>query len=225
MPPGDIRGKFSPMSLRGLTCLRDITQIPFPFPIVDSVTRVKAIMAPEFFPIFALIALAVVSLIGMVVGGFLVLATRRNKKRRVISALVLGGSFLLALFVYLCIPSTPRTAQELYGTYVLDCDLVHEQMVLNPDGTFTQTVSIKATGEKISSEGKWTYQTRKSNGLIFGDVTFNDGFVGVLEWPNELRPDYDQSKSGGGVIPAEYYFGQLELGGRVDSWPQWKKVY
>jgi len=182
-------------------------------------------MAPEFFPIFGLIGLAVIALVGLVVGVFLVFAARKKRKQRVLSALVLGGSLLLALFVYFCIPSTPRTTLELCGTYVLDCELVHEELTLNPDGSFTQTVSIKATGEEISSQGKWAYHTRISSGLIFGDVTFHDGFVSVLEWPNVLRHDYAQPKpGGGGALPAEYYFGQLELGGRVDSWPQWEKV-
>jgi hypothetical protein len=181
-------------------------------------------MAPEFFPILALFGLAIVSVTGMVVGGALVFANRRNRRRRFVFALVCGGSFLLGLFVYLCIPSTPRTAQELVGTYIRDCDLVHEQLVLNHDGTFTQTVSIQATGEEISSHGAWTYQTHTSGGCIFGEVTFRGGYVSVLEWPDKLRADYIHPKSGAGFIPAEYYFGQLELGGRVDSWPQWKKV-
>jgi hypothetical protein len=182
-------------------------------------------MAPEFFPILALFGLAVVSFIGMVAGSFLVLANRRNRKRRLLFALIFAGSFLLGLFVYLCIPSTPRTTQELFGTYILDCDLVHEQLILNSDGTFTQTVSIKATGEEMSSHGSWTYHTRKSGICIFGDVTLEDGYVGVLEWPDKLRPDYAHLKPGTAVIPAEYYFGQLELGGQVDSWPQWRKVH
>jgi hypothetical protein len=74
-------------------------------------------MTPEFFPIFALMGLAVIALVGLAVGAFLVFAARRKRKLRVISAAVIGGSLLLALFVYFCIPSTPRTALELCGTY------------------------------------------------------------------------------------------------------------
>jgi hypothetical protein len=181
-------------------------------------------MAPEFFPILVLMGFAVIAFIGLVVGGVLMVAARRKKRLRIIPGLVFGGSLLLAVFVYFCIPSTPRTPEELCGNYILDCDLVHDELALNLDGSFKQTVSIKATGEAISSEGTWSYQTHRSGGLIFGDVTFHSGFVGVLKWPDEVRPDYSHLKPGAAIVPAEYYFGQLELGGRVDSWPQWKKV-
>lgn len=148
---------------------------------------------------------------------------------------VLGAILLSALIAYLCLPRAPRTMGELCGTYVLDCELVEEQLILRPDGTFTQTATIKATSEKISSKGTWTYSTRAKHGATFGDVTL-DGFVAVLEWPNELKPDYAHSPPGIAVLPAEYWFGRLILGGsvrrqlefpvsdRVDSWPDWKKV-
>lgn len=140
--------------------------------------------------------------------------------------LVLVGSIIvLSLFVYSYFPFIPRQAAELYGDYVLDCELVHGEMTLHPDGTFAQKVTIKATSEVISSKGKWTYHTGKSSsGLMFGDVSFHDGFVTVLEWPNKLKPDYAHPKPGGALLPAQYRFGRLILGGSVDSWPDWKKV-
>jgi hypothetical protein len=178
-------------------------------------------MAPEFFPILALIGSAIISLFGMIVGAVLLLTAHRNRKRQVVSTVVLGGSFLLALLVYLCIPGTPRTALELCGTYVLDCDLIHEQLVLNDDGTFSQTVSVRATGEVMSSNGSWKYE---KSGWLSGEVTF-DGFLVVLEWPDRLRADYAQKKPWVAVMPATYSFGQLELGIGADSWPQRKKVH
>ena len=181
-------------------------------------------MAPEFFPISCVDGLGVIALVGLAVGVFLVFTTRKKRKLRLLSALVLGGSLLLLLFVYFCIPSTPRTSLELCGTYILDCELVHEELTLSPEGTFSQTVSIKATGEEISSVGKWAYHTRLNRGLIFGDVVFDNGLLNVLKWPDELKADYSHQERGTAFLPAEYYFSQLELGGRVDSWPQWKKV-
>jgi len=147
------------------------------------------------------------------------------KKIRPKSCLIvlLGGIVLLALVVYLCIPYAPRTAAELCGTYVLDCELVEQQLTLFPDGTFTQVVTVKSTSEAMSSKGKWRYDTRTKNGATFGDVTF-DAFMAVLQWPDELKPDYAHPHPGIAVLPAEYWFGQLILGGRVDSWPDWKKI-
>jgi hypothetical protein len=137
--------------------------------------------------------------------------------------IVLGAILLLTLIVYLYLPYAPRTMGELCGTYVLDCELVKEELILRPDGTFTQTATIKVASKKVSSEGTWTYGTRLSSGLAVGDVTL-DGFVALLKWPDELTPDYAHSRPGIAVLPAEYWFGRLILGGRVDSWPDWKKV-
>jgi len=137
--------------------------------------------------------------------------------------IVVGVMLLLALLVYLCMPYSPRTAIELYGDYVLDCELVHEELTLRPDGTFTQTVTIKATSEVFSSKGKWTYHRRMSYGLMFGRVRCDGGYRSVLKWPNELKPDYAHRQPGSTSLPAEYWFGQLVMGGG-DSWPEWKKV-
>ncbi len=146
-----------------------------------------------------------------------------NKKVGRKSCLVMGAVILFALLAWLCIPHTPKSAAELCGTYVLDCELIHGVLILCPDGTFAQTVIIKATSEKISSKGTWTYKTRVSSGLTFGDVVL-DAFVAVLEWPDELKPDYAHSQPGVAVLPVEYWFGELLIGGSVDSWPNWKKV-
>ena len=149
-----------------------------------------------------------------------------NKKvvRRTCLFAVVGAILLLSLLVYFCIPYAPKTAAELCGDYVRDCKLVHEELTLKPDGTFIQTVTIKATSDKISSKGKWTYETHTSSGLIFGDVIFENGFINALKWPDELNPDYAHPLQGISVIPAEYWFGKLIIGGSVDSFPDWKKV-
>ena len=112
-----------------------------------------------------------------------------NKKTSPRSCILVsvGSILVLSLFVYSCTTSTPRQAGEFYGDYVLDCELVHEEMTLHPDGTFTQKVTIKATSEVISSKGKWTYHTRKSSGLMFGDVTFDDGFVKRVEVAQRVK--------------------------------------
>ena len=128
---------------------------------------------------------------------------------------------LFALVVYFFSSHAPKTTAELCGTYTLDCELVEEELHLYPDGTFFQTAIIKSTSENISSTGKWTFATRENGGSLFGDVTL-DGFIAVLKWPDELNQDYSHPVIA--VLPAEYLHGRLIIGGRVDSWPNWKKV-
>jgi hypothetical protein len=151
---------------------------------------------------------------------------KRKAGRRSWHLIVLGVAFLLAVVAYLCLPYAPRTGAELCGNYVLDCQLVHEELTLASDGTFTQRATIKPTGEVISSKGKWTYETNTRHSL-FGRVHFysgsNEGFLALLKWPNELKPDYAQQTPGGASLPAKYWLGRLTLGG-TDSWPYWKKV-
>jgi hypothetical protein len=134
---------------------------------------------------------------------------------------VVAAILLFAIVVYQCIPSAPRKTAELYGNYVLDCKLIHGEMTLFPNGTFTQTVTIKATDEVFSSRGMWSYVTEQSSGLTFGTLRLRDGSINVLKRPDELRQDYAQQKPSNSFMPAEYWFGRLILG-RADDWPEWK---
>jgi hypothetical protein len=137
--------------------------------------------------------------------------------------IVLGAIILLVLLVYLCIPYAPKTTADLCGLYILDCDLEHEELTLNSDGTFTQILTVKDTSEVFSSKGKWTYARDSWCGLSCGTVTFIGGMRGVLERPDKLKANYAEQKPGGGGVSAQYWFGQLTLGG-ADSWPAWKKA-
>jgi hypothetical protein len=147
-------------------------------------------------------------------------ATARLKRQLFIAAGVVTGLVLLTSF---CVPHSPTTAGELYGTYILDCNLVREELILRPDGTFSQTATVKATADEVSAKGNWEYRLRKSHGVRFGDVRFTDGFIIMLKRPDTLDPDYAQPKPGCSVLCAEYWYGQLILG-RVDDWPEWRKV-
>ena len=87
----------------------------------------------------------------------------------------------------MCIPYAPKTMAELCGTYILDCELAHEELTLHSDGTFVQTATIKATSEVLSSKGKWAYDTDTSHSLS-GNVMFysnvNEGFIALFERPD-----------------------------------------
>ena len=120
--------------------------------------------------------------------------------------------------------SSPKTKAELYGTYVLDCDLLKEELILRPDGTFTQTATIKATSEKISSKGTWVYRTGESKGLLCGSVVV-DGYVSLLEepWQRKLKRDYAHTQPDTGGWFADYWYGQLRLGD-INSRPYFRKI-
>lgn len=140
---------------------------------------------------------------------------------------VFGTVLSVALIAYLSMPYAPRTRGEVCGHYVLDCELVHEELTLSGDGTFTQTVTIKPTGELISSKGRWEYKTDTSD-ILFGSVMFysgpDEGLLSPLEWPNQLKPRHAYRTPSGAALPAVKWFGRVTLGGSVDSWPDWKKV-
>lgn len=130
---------------------------------------------------------------------------------------VLAVILLLAFLVYACIPYSPTAASELRGRYVLDCELMHGELALHPDGTFAETVTIKATSDVATANGTWAYNS--------GDhyVTF-EGLLRVLRRPDEVDPGYANAPLGVSLLPAEYWFGRLRIGGSVDSWPDWEKV-
>ena len=50
-------------------------------------------------------------------------------------------------------PKAPVSASELVGKYTLDCDLVHEDLILYANGTFSQSILIKVTNELFVSNG------------------------------------------------------------------------
>jgi hypothetical protein len=150
-----------------------------------------------------------------------------NKKIKlgcgVVVLVMLGAILLLVIVAYLFF-SAPRTEAELYGTYALDCGLLKEELVLYPDGTYVQTVTIKATSEVFSARGTWEYCTERSEpwSPLFGRVNFDD-FLCLLERPDKLRQNNSHKTQGGASYGVVYWFGRLTIGG-VDDWPERKKV-
>jgi len=136
--------------------------------------------------------------------------------------LKLGATLIvaLALGALILIPKAPKTAGELFGTYVLDSPLIHEDLALNPNGTFTQDIRIKATGDVLSSSGRWYYPFSQK----YADIVVIDKLIGVLEWPNKLYPDYAKRSPERSDLGVRYWLGNLYIGGEADSWPAYKKV-
>ena len=88
---------------------------------------------------------------------------------------------------------------------------------MRPDGTFTQTVRSKETGEVTQSQGRWTFDPHDRC------LDMGGSFMNVLNWPDELNPDYARPSSMT-VLAPEYWYGRLYLNGMIDSWPPRKKV-
>jgi hypothetical protein len=123
---------------------------------------------------------------------------------------------LVTLVIYWLIPSHPKTTAELCGTYVADHKLVRDEFTLRADGSFVQSVTIKATSAVASSRGTWTYNPSE------GYVTFYDGFLRALDWPDKVDPNYARPWP---VVsyPVEYRFGRLVVP-LADGRQEWWKV-
>ncbi|HAF15737.1 MAG TPA: hypothetical protein DHU55_06000 [Blastocatellia bacterium] len=99
-----------------------------------------------------------------------------------------------------------KSAGELYGTYVADYKVAREKVILNPDGTFTQEVTIKATSKVDVAKGRWSYDSKS------GYVTFDGGFMVVLDGFHQFDPDYRKPKPGVVSEPAGKVLGHLSFG-------------
>jgi hypothetical protein len=128
----------------------------------------------------------------------------------------------LLVTVYLKAPRAPQDFKELFGTYILDSEIVREKLALNDDNTFSQTVFIKDNGRILTSTGKWDYSKHWAGWFNLGEITF-DNYIAVLSFPDKLDPEYLTRKPGMAFLGANYYSGVLTIGGDADSWPAYQK--
>jgi len=59
---------------------------------------------------------------------------------------------------------------ELIGIYDMEISQFKEVLILYPDYTFLQKVTIKTTGKTYGSTGKWAYDSKS------GDLSLGDGY-------------------------------------------------
>ncbi len=75
---------------------------------------------------------------------------------------------------------------QLHGTYVADYDVATEKLALNRDGTFAQSVTLRATSEILLAKGSWKYDAQS------GYVTFGEGFLHVVDMFGRFDPNYER---------------------------------
>jgi hypothetical protein len=118
-------------------------------------------------------------------------------------------------------PHAPTEKSELVGTFTFDCNQVKGFLILKPNSTFTQLIEIKATGEKASSKGHWSYEPESYAGLAFGYVRFPNGFLIPITAFGKLDPNWSQPKDGA-ILPCEYRGSTLIIQ-MQEEYPPWRK--
>ena len=108
----------------------------------------------------------------------------------------------------------PRETSALFGTYTADNTFATEVLTLKQDGTYTQRVLLKRTGQVTVARGHWTYDTRT------GYVTFDHHMMLVTNGFQRFNPDYAKTGTEGLVsLPADRFFGRIRIGAADDAAP------
>ncbi|GEM_PF-1920545 len=94
----------------------------------------------------------------------------------------------------------------VYGTYVADYPVASETLTLRPDGAFTQTVTMRAGGKHVVSNGRWRFDAPT------GFVIFASGYIEVLDALGRARPDFAEPLSGVVDMPVVTCLGRLYIG-------------
>jgi hypothetical protein len=94
----------------------------------------------------------------------------------------------------------------VYGTYVADYPVASETLTLRPDGAFTQTVTMHASGKRVVSNGRWRFDAPTAF------VIFPSGYIEVLDALKRARPDFGEPLSGVVDMPVVICLGRLYIG-------------
>lgn len=118
--------------------------------------------------------------------------------------------FLAAAMVALSLTacSRPKDSTELVGKYLANYDQASENLRLEGNGNYSQTVTLKSGGKSNTANGKWKYDP--SSGYIY----FDEKFFIVLDGFGHLIPNFEQVKRDGLVVePVTRFMGRISLGG------------
>ena len=95
---------------------------------------------------------------------------------------------------------------DLCGRYLADYKFAIEEVTVNCDGSFKQSVTLKTTGAHNIGRGSWKYDS--SDRYIIFDGTF----MVVQDGLESFNPRYAEQKEGIASFPVGRPFGVLRFG-------------
>jgi|GEM_PF-1404289 len=106
---------------------------------------------------------------------------------------------------------------DLVGVFSADYKSGREHLILNSDGKFEQTVTVKSSGKVIKAIGSWKFHPSDR------DIVFDDNFLVIEDGFEEFDPDFERPKIKGiVVIPVLRKNGYPQLGGHPGIIYFWK---
>jgi hypothetical protein len=95
---------------------------------------------------------------------------------------------------------------NLYGNYIASYPFGKEELTLNRDDTFVQTVAVNGQAAAVS-RGSWRFDSVHSQVKFYGLMRVADGFGQLRDDWRTIPPEPT------GALPAELLWFRVELGG------------
>lgn len=105
-----------------------------------------------------------------------------NKRKKIL--LFAGILVVTALVMTVAICNVPINSEDLLGTYEANTGTINNRIVINPDGTFVQTVTVTSPVIKASARGTWKYYQHS------GYIYFSAGLLVPIDRLGELIEDF-----------------------------------
>ena len=93
---------------------------------------------------------------------------------------------------------------EMWGRYKLKYPYGSEELLLNKDGTYVQTVFINGEATPKVNTGKWEFDENHSRVILVNAMIVDDYF-------GHLRPSYWEIKPGLSIFRVKKSFGRIKL--------------
>ena len=106
----------------------------------------------------------------------------------------------------------PISKSDLPGKYVADFGFATDTLNINPDGGYTQTIKIKASGKTTAATGAWRFDPKEHN------IHFTD-FMVVINGFSEMVTNFDApTNRGPQFATVRQRSGKVEIGGDDSLW-------
>ena len=109
-------------------------------------------------------------------------------------------------FVLFCASCSGVPADKIPGVYQTEHKFAKEQIVINPDGTFHDEVTLKSSGQTVVSTGKWNYNPNS------GYIALIDGFMSVVDAEQKFNRGYANPLKGPMGLPVHEFMGKVRMG-------------